>query len=76
VTVIDVATGTASAPIPVTALGTLSHAVTPDGSKLYVAGVGANKVTVIDTATDTVVTTLTVGNNPAAVAVRSDGLRA
>jgi YVTN family beta-propeller protein len=42
----------------------------------YVSNLGAGSVSVIDTATDTVLTTITVGAGPAGVAVRPDGARA
>jgi YVTN family beta-propeller protein len=54
-------------------------AVTPDGSKVYVANSADNTVSVIDTATDTVVTTIPVGGafpnaaSPKGVAVSPDG---
>jgi YVTN family beta-propeller protein len=51
-------------------------AVTPDGSRVYVAGYLASDVGavwVIDTATDTVITLVTVGNNPRGVAVSPEG---
>ena len=38
-------------------------AVTPDGSKVYVANAGSNSVSVISTATNAVTATVTVGNN-------------
>jgi YVTN family beta-propeller protein len=43
-------------------------AVTPDGTGVYVANGGANTVSVISTASNTVTGTVTVGNGPVAVA--------
>lgn len=51
-------------------------AVTPDGTRVYVANSGAGTVSVISTATNTVTGTITVGNGPQAITVRPDGLRA
>jgi YVTN family beta-propeller protein len=52
-------------------------AVTPDGSRVYVTinGVPAGWVSVIDTATNTVLGSIPVGNNPFGVAVTPDGSR-
>ena len=41
-------------------------AVTPDGTKVYVANTDSNTVSVIDTATNTVTATVNVGNSPVA----------
>jgi YVTN family beta-propeller protein len=57
--VIDTATNTVTATIPVAGIGV---AVTPDGSKVYV--MGTNFVSVIDTATNKVITSIGVGNSP------------
>lgn len=48
-------------------------AVTPDGSKVYVTNLNDNAVSVIDTAMNKVITTISVGPNPLAVAVTPDG---
>jgi len=69
VSVIDTATNTVSATIPIGA--SLGVAVTPDGSKVYVANVGAGAVSVIDTATNSVIATIPV--NAFGVAVSPDG---
>jgi YVTN family beta-propeller protein len=52
-----------------------SVAVTPDGSKIYVANGGSdsNNIVVIDTATQQVKDTILVGKSPCDVAVISDG---
>jgi YVTN family beta-propeller protein len=57
------------------AVGVLPYgvAVTPDGSKVYVANLDSNNVSVIAAATNTVVTTIPVGFNPLGVAVSPDG---
>ena len=66
---IDTATDTVSATIPV-GLAPLGVAVKPDGSKAYVANRSANTVSVIDTATNTVIgSPIPVGNNPVAFGV-------
>jgi YVTN family beta-propeller protein len=48
-------------------------ALSPDGSKLYVALNGADSLGVIDTATDTLLSQIKVGNAPRQVAVSADG---
>ena len=57
VSVIDTATDTISATIPV-GLTPEGVAVSPDGRKVYVANVGVSTVSVIDTATNTVSATI------------------
>jgi YVTN family beta-propeller protein len=51
-------------------------AVTPDGKHAHVADSGDNTVSVIDTASNTVVATVPVGSLPFGVAVTPDGKRA
>ena len=71
VSVIATATNTVSATIPLGGAA-IGIAVTPDGSKVYVANEGSNNnnvsndVSVIDTATNTVVATINVGSLPIA----------
>jgi YVTN family beta-propeller protein len=72
VSVIDTATNTVSATIPV-GRPSLGVAVTPDGSTVYVANVDAGTVSVIDTATNTVIATIFVGQRAFGVAVSPDG---
>ena len=47
----------------------------PTGTRLYVANEGPDTVSVIDTATNTVVTTVPVGDRPQGVAVNPAGTR-
>lgn len=54
-------------------LGPIAAAVTPDGSRAYVASPRTNTVSVIDTATNMVIAAVTVGNYPSAVAISPDG---
>ena len=74
VSVIDTATlsvvsfGVAGGPIAV--------AITPDGTRAYVASNFSNTVEVIDTATNTEVVTIPVGIEPFAIAITPDGTRA
>ncbi len=71
VSVIDTATNTAElATLPV-GLDPLGVAVTPDGKHAYVANLGSNPgtVLVIDTATNMVVATVGVGNEPSGVGI-------
>ena len=67
VSVIDTATNTVTATIPVGS-GPFGVAVSPDGSKVYVAN-GVGTVSVIDTATNTVTATIPVGVEPLAFGV-------
>jgi len=48
-------------------------AVSPDGSRLYASTYGSNSVKVVNTATNTVLTTVPVVNLPLGVAVSPDG---
>ena len=50
-------------------------AVSPDGSRVYVANYGGDSVSVINTATNAVVATVSVGRRPSGVAVSPDGSR-
>ena len=63
VSVIDTATNTVIATIPV-GVAPFGVAVTPDGTRAYVANVGSDTVSVIDTATNTVTATIPVGDSP------------
>jgi YVTN family beta-propeller protein len=51
-------------------------AITPDGTRAYVANVEDNTVSVIDTATNTVVVTIPGIGTPRGVAITPDGTRA
>ena len=68
VSVIDTATNTVTATIPVGSTP-VRAAVTPDGTRAYVTNAGSDTVSVIDTATNTVTTTIPVGNVPVGVAI-------
>jgi YVTN family beta-propeller protein/autotransporter-associated beta strand protein len=75
VSVINTATNTAvGSPIPVGA-GPFGIAVTPNGSAVYVANNVGNSVSVIDTATKTVIATITagIGTNPQGLAITPNG---
>lgn len=70
------------APLQITPLATiavgdfpLEVAFSPDGSRAYVTNFVSNTVSVIDTATDTVIATVPVGQRPVGVAVSPDGAR-
>jgi YVTN family beta-propeller protein len=47
--------------------------ITPDGRRVFVSSDGDSKVSVIDTATDTVVDTIEVGKTPHGLAITPDG---
>ena len=51
-------------------------AVSPDGTRAYVTNTASNSVSVIDTATNTVIATIGVGTDPPQVTVSPDGTRA
>ncbi len=48
-------------------------AITPDGSQVYVVNAVSNSVSVIKTSTNTLTTTIPVGNAPQSIAVTPDG---
>ncbi|HMH52046.1 MAG TPA: IPTL-CTERM sorting domain-containing protein, partial [Candidatus Acidoferrum sp.] len=50
-------------------------AINPTGTRLYVANAGAGTVSVVDTATNVVIATVTVGSFPFGVAVNPTGTR-
>ncbi|RVW06371.1 YncE family protein [Rhodococcus spongiicola] len=60
-------------PVDVSPIGA---AIAPDGNRAYVANMGDDTVSVIDTSTNTETTTIDVGNGPRAVAFTPDGTRA
>ena len=47
-----------------------------DGSRVYVTNQSAGTMSVIDTTNNAVVSTITIGGNPRAVALNADGSRA
>ncbi|MEV0947553.1 beta-propeller fold lactonase family protein [Rhodococcus sp. NPDC049939] len=49
------------------------RAISPDGSRAYIANWGSDSVSVIDTATNTVTETVPVGETPLEVAITPDG---
>jgi YVTN family beta-propeller protein len=55
--------------------GPLGVVLSPDGARAYVAGSTSNTVTVLDTATDTVVATIPTGAEPRLFAFAPDGAR-
>ena len=75
VTVIDTATFSAVATVPV-GLGPTDVAVTPNGRFAYVVNQQSNSVSVISAATNTVVATIPVGSFPSFIAITPDGTRA
>jgi YVTN family beta-propeller protein len=48
-------------------------AVTPDGAFAYVTNQATNNVSVINTATNAIVATIPVGNNPVGLAITPNG---
>jgi YVTN family beta-propeller protein len=72
VSVIDTATGTVVATLPV-ATGPHGMTQTPDGRTVYISGEGSSQVSVIDTASNRVVATLEVGKTPHGLAMTPDG---
>lgn len=74
-TPIDLATGTAGAPIAVGGSST-AVAVRPDGATAYAVNSSGDSVTPIDTATGTAGTPIPVGDNPFGIAITPDGATA
>ncbi|MBK8969016.1 MAG: beta-propeller fold lactonase family protein [Lewinellaceae bacterium] len=76
VSVIDAGSNTliTTIPFPV-GKGAEGIAISPDGSWLYVANQSSDEVTVIETATNTIVATIPVGDSPHSVVVSPDGSR-
>ncbi|MGE5695289.1 MAG: YncE family protein [Candidatus Sericytochromatia bacterium] len=72
VSVIDTATDTESAMVPVS--GASNVTVSPDGSRAYVTGSDGKTVTVIDTRTNTLIGTLPPIRTPPAIPVTSPPL--
>lgn len=75
VSVIDPATNTVVATVPVGA-NPEGVAVSPDGSQAWTANNSSSTVSVIDTATNTVVSTIAVGRLPGPVSFAPDGAHA
>ncbi len=74
VSVIDTATNTIVATVPVGA-GAYGVAVNPAGTRVYVSNPGSKDVSVIDTSTNAVVATVPVGGRPEGVTVNPAGTR-
>jgi gliding motility-associated-like protein len=55
---------------------TAGIAVSPDGTQVYVANINSNTISVISTATNTVLSTISVGPSPLGVCFSPDGKRA
>jgi len=47
--------------------------ITPDGSRAYVANIGSNNITIVDVATQSVITHIPVGKEPEGLAHHPDG---
>ena len=54
----------------------LPAGLTPDSTRAYLTDLNSNSVFVIDTATNTVITTISVGLFPSGIAITPDGARA
>jgi YVTN family beta-propeller protein len=72
VSVIDMASNTVTATIPV-GVNPQGLAVNPAGTRAYVANMDSNDVSVIDTGSNTVIKTVDVGSGPMRVAVHPSG---
>jgi YVTN family beta-propeller protein len=69
--VVDMTAGKVRTTIPVTAPDGI--AITPDGAKVYVSSNDSGAVAVIDTASDSVKTTIAVGTQPQGMVATEDG---
>jgi YVTN family beta-propeller protein len=76
VSVIDTATNPPSVVATIPVVDATAVALTPDGKHAYVANAASHNMSVIATATNTVVATVPVGNLPVGVAVTPDGKHA
>lgn len=78
VSVIDTATITVIASLPVGGTSPFGVAITPDSKRAYVVNHGSSSVSVIDTATNTVITTIMLapGSGPVGIAISPNGTRA
>lgn len=72
VSVIDLATNTETAAIPV-GIGPIGVAISPDGGSVLVSNIGSAAVSIIDPVTKQVTAQLTVGSNPLGVSIDSTG---
>src|ERR1700761_6603188 len=70
--VINAQTNQVTATVPA-GVGPEGVAVTPDGSRVYVANSGAAQVSVLDTANNKIVATVPVGKCPTGVAITPNG---
>ncbi len=75
VSVIDTATNAVTGSPITVGNNPFGVAVSPDGSRVYVANSGSGTVSVIDTAENAVTAVISVGNAPYGVAVSPDGSR-
>jgi YVTN family beta-propeller protein len=78
VPVIDLATGTLSATVEGVGRDSVAVAIAPDGRRAYVPSFESDDVSVIDTTTDAVVTTIALPANsdPVGIAISPDGREA
>src|ERR1051326_3316366 len=73
VSFVNLATNKVLTTVPYSAGGLSGLAITPDGSRLYVAAQSKGCVVVIDTVLKTVLTCITVGAGPVQAAVTPNG---
>lgn len=76
VTVIDLANGNSVQTIKRVGTTPFGLALTPDGSQLWVADFGGNAVKVVDTSTNTVISSIAVGTHPSFITFTPDGQKA
>jgi YVTN family beta-propeller protein len=74
--VIDTASKQVVATVAGVGYGPLAVAITPDGNYAYVSNLGSNTISVIATASNTVVATISDVSSPSGVAVTPDGKHA
>jgi YVTN family beta-propeller protein len=76
VTVIDLANGNSAQTIKGAGRNPFGLALTPDGSQLWVADFGGNAVKLVDTSTNTVISSIAVGTHPKFITFTPDGQEA
>jgi YVTN family beta-propeller protein len=73
VAVVDLAAATVTATIPLAGTGATAIVLSPDGTRAYVSDRFANRLDVISTATNSVITSITLSGQPVGLALTASG---